>query len=114
MRSGECDRRVFGPIAIALRNGPHEAASVREVSRVLSKLILGRDATGESSSAIAKVRWAAHDGLRAVLHPDEAVPVGNFEQAVHPHAANSPVKTLRARKSTKKAEGEVSVSVLRS
>ena len=78
---------------------------MREVSRQLSKLILGRDATGELSSVMAKMCWAAHEGLRAALHPNEAVPVGTFEQAVHPHAGNGPDKTLGSRKSSKQGEG---------
>lgn len=94
VRKGVCDRRVFGPIAIALRDGPHEAASVREVARTLSKVLLGRDATGETSDPVAQIRWMLYDGVRRCMHPNDGAQRPKLQRAAHPHTS-----TLRARRS---------------
>jgi hypothetical protein len=90
VRTGECDRRLFGPIAVALRDGPHEAASVREVARLLSKLMLGHDRTSESTDPLLQLRYALGDSVRALLHPGDGkvVPArAPFQREEHPHAA---------------------------
>jgi hypothetical protein len=94
LRTGECDRRIFGPIAIALRDGPHEAASVREAARMLSKLLIGRDATAETSDPIMQLRWMAYDAVRGCVHPTEGRIASRLSrgQAQHPHAHTQATK----------------------
>jgi hypothetical protein len=91
VRTGECDRLLFGPIAVALRDGPHEAASVREVARLLSKLMLGHDRTSQSTDLLLQLRYTLADGLRSFLHPGDGRVVPEerapFEREVHPHTA---------------------------
>ena len=113
MRTGECDRRIFGPIAVALRNGPHEAASVREVSRALSKLILGRDATGETSSALALARWALQRRCCGALRlSDGQAATHRFELTMHAHAMRlaDPMPNLRRRFEAREAKSPHFVS----